>query len=471
MYNEYKQIYWYSGLYLQPQHFQSVDLHHSYMLAQHRSIAQPWNFGYYECKINHNALKESILKIDQLKAILPSGYYLEYPGNCTIPQRHLFGSKITDGNPVKFWIALRRFDPRFSNVSDSTDKVGNTRWVSTAEEQTMRDVYHNGPETGITRISYNIHIITDDEKDHMLDCELLPLTRLIYETNGIIVDPNFTPPSLTISHSEVLKRTITDIYSSLCSCTHKLDECKHTELNSVSFRKNGNIVRLLMLCIFNRTLPLLESWQQERLVHPWYFFNLLCQLAGELSSFDKTSPSLTTDKKQHCVIKYDHYDLFACFSSIKDHLSNLLAKLSLDENISVPLQKVSSGIFSGDIVNDDSVRCGSAYIMLKSESFTQRNKLLIHTPDMKIASVGDINTIIQHALPGIPMQLIEFAPGGLPERMDTLWLKIDTDHSIWENIQKQKNIAFYWVASPDDLYIELVIVALSSDSIAYKNKM
>ncbi|MFQ6247197.1 type VI secretion system baseplate subunit TssK [Yersinia enterocolitica] len=463
MYNEYKQIYWYSGLYLQPQHFQSVDLHHGYMLAQNRSMAQPWNFGYYECKISHNALKESILKIDQLKAILPSGYYLEYPGNCIISQKHLFDSKITDGHPVKFWIALRRFDPRFSNVSDNTEKVGNTRWVSTAEEQTMRDVYHNGPETGITRISYNIHIITDDEKNHMLDCELLPLTRLIYEKNGIIVDPNFTPPSLTVSYSEVLQRIITDIHSSLCSCAHKLEECKHTELNSVSFRKNGNIVRLLMLCIFNRTLPLLESWQQEKLVHPWYFFNLLSQLVGELSSFDKTS----VDKKQHCVIKYDHYDLSVCFSTIKEHLSNLLTKLSLDENISLPLQKISSGIFSRDIVNDDLVHCGSAYIMLKSETFKQREKLLIHTPDIKIASVSDINTLIQHALPGAPMKLIKFAPGGLPERMDTLWLKIDTNHNIWENIQKQKNIAFYWVASPDDLYIELVIVASSSDNTAY----
>ncbi|MBE0719186.1 type VI secretion system baseplate subunit TssK, partial [Escherichia coli] len=78
MYNEQKQIYWYSGLYLQPQHFQSIDLHHSYMLAQHIARAQPWNFGCYECEIDHGALNESILKINKLKAILPSGYYLEY---------------------------------------------------------------------------------------------------------------------------------------------------------------------------------------------------------------------------------------------------------------------------------------------------------------------------------------------------------------------------------------------------------
>ncbi|HDG9772003.1 type VI secretion system baseplate subunit TssK [Raoultella planticola] len=459
MYNEQKQINWYSGLYLQPQHFQSIDLHHSYMLAQHRSISQPWNFGYYDFKISNDALNESVLKIDSLKAILPSGYYLEYPGNCTIPQKLLFDSKITDGHPITFWIALRRFDPRFSNVSDNAEKIGNTRWVSSEEEPIMRDIYHDGPETEITRISYNLHIITDDEKNHIVDCELLPLTRLIYENNSIIVDPNFIPPSLTISHSEVLKRIINDIYSNLCSCASKLEECKHTELNSVSFRKQGNIIRLLMLCIFNRTLPLLESWQQEKNVHPWDFFNLLCQLAGELSSFDKTASTTTAGNRQHCFVKYNHYDLFTCFSSIKCYLSNLLPKLSLDESVSVPLQRISSGIFSGNIIIDNVVGNESVYLMLRSNTISHENKLLIHTPDIKVASVDDINTLIQHALPGIPMKLIEFAPGGLPERVDTIWLKIDTTHNIWENIQERKNIAFYWVAAPDDLYIELVIVA------------
>ncbi|VFT72090.1 putative type VI secretion protein [Escherichia coli] len=64
-------------------------------------------------------------------------------------------------------------------------KTSNTRWISTDEEQLMKDVYHNSPETGITRISYNLQIISDEEKNHMLDSELLPITRLIHENNGL----------------------------------------------------------------------------------------------------------------------------------------------------------------------------------------------------------------------------------------------------------------------------------------------
>ncbi|URV23177.1 hypothetical protein NBY12_24540 (plasmid) [Escherichia coli] len=41
------------------------------MLAQHIARAQPWNFGCYECEIDHGALNESILKINKLRLYCP----------------------------------------------------------------------------------------------------------------------------------------------------------------------------------------------------------------------------------------------------------------------------------------------------------------------------------------------------------------------------------------------------------------
>ncbi len=79
MQEEEQLIYWYSGLYLQPQHFQSIDLHHSFMLARNRQLSQPYYQGYYECHINDNLLKEDTIRIEKIKAVLPSGYYIEYP--------------------------------------------------------------------------------------------------------------------------------------------------------------------------------------------------------------------------------------------------------------------------------------------------------------------------------------------------------------------------------------------------------
>ncbi len=54
MQEEEQLIYWYSGLYLQPQHFQSIDLHHSLSHAcQKQGLSQPYYQGYYECHITY----------------------------------------------------------------------------------------------------------------------------------------------------------------------------------------------------------------------------------------------------------------------------------------------------------------------------------------------------------------------------------------------------------------------------------
>ncbi|MDC8774659.1 hypothetical protein PRZ60_00515 [Escherichia coli] len=47
--------------------------------------------------------------------------------------------------------------------------------------------------------------------------------------------------------------------------------------------------------------------------------------------------------------------------------------------------------------------------------------------------------------------------------MDTVWLKINVADVLWSKMQRDKNISLYWVAAPEDLYIELIIVPSSPD--------
>ncbi|EPP8181347.1 type VI secretion system baseplate subunit TssK, partial [Escherichia coli] len=96
MQEEEQLVYWYSGLYLQPQHFQSIDLHHSFMLARTRQLSQPHHQGYYECRINDDLLKEDTVRIEKIKAVLSSGHYIEYPGNCVVQDKCLTNLRGTD---------------------------------------------------------------------------------------------------------------------------------------------------------------------------------------------------------------------------------------------------------------------------------------------------------------------------------------------------------------------------------------
>ncbi|EHD1191810.1 type VI secretion system baseplate subunit TssK, partial [Escherichia coli] len=169
MQEEEQLVYWYSGLYLQPQHFQSIDLHHSFMLARTRQLSQPHHQGYYECRINDDLLKEYTVRIEKIKAVLSSGHYIEYPGNCVVQDKCLTNLRGTDPGTVTLWLALKRFNSGHKNVSGINDKRGSARWVSSDDEGNMRNVYHDSQDAGITRIKYDIQILTDEEKENTTD--------------------------------------------------------------------------------------------------------------------------------------------------------------------------------------------------------------------------------------------------------------------------------------------------------------
>ncbi|HGJ5856369.1 hypothetical protein [Arsenophonus nasoniae] len=42
---DYKPIYWFSGLYLQPQHLQTQQLHDEYWRARYQLLTKPWAWG------------------------------------------------------------------------------------------------------------------------------------------------------------------------------------------------------------------------------------------------------------------------------------------------------------------------------------------------------------------------------------------------------------------------------------------
>ncbi|HBB8706485.1 TPA: type VI secretion system baseplate subunit TssK, partial [Escherichia coli] len=306
MQEEQQLVYWYSGLYLQPQHFQSIDLHHSFMLARNRQLSQPHNQGYYECRINDELLKEYTVRIEKIKAVLSSGYYLEYPGNCVIQDKCLTNLRGTDPKSIKLWLALKRFNSGHKNVSNLSDKRGSSRWVSSDDKNNMRNVYHDSQDVGITRIKYDVQILTDEEKDNTTDCEYLPLARIIHSNNTLCIDDEYSFPALRLSANHVIRDKIAEIHSAILFYKNKLEEYRYTERTVV----DGHLYDFMILCAINRISPLLSAFINEDAMHPWVYYMALCQFTGEISTFYDfgLSDTKTVD------LSYKHYDQMSCFS-------------------------------------------------------------------------------------------------------------------------------------------------------------
>lgn len=451
MYPQLQQVYWYSGVYLQPQHLQSLDLYHDFMLSRQRQRAQPWNIGIIRCEFNEDTLSDFSLRIESLQAVLPSGDYLEYPGNCVLPPRQLRGIWKQTENPLTLWLALRRFDPGHPNVGDSP----NSRWVSPHDISLMKDVYFTGPECEVSRIVYNVQILSEEEKNRAVDCECIPFLRIRCDNERIVPDPSFCPPVITLNGSPTLKALLEGMVAELSARAHQFEEYRRG--NQTKHTSQFDMVPLLALQALNRTLPLLHHYCGTPALHPWTIYGLLVQLIGELSTFsDRCSFAGRWEDETQSLLPYDHFDLCSSFSSAKKVVMALLNNLRPDDNTWIALNPDQRNIFRGDLNELPREKGKRNMLMLRSESLVGRRD--IDCADFKLAPASMMESFIQHALPGIATSPLDSAPPGVPDRRDTCYFLLNEQDQLWKIAEQEQGIAFYWDSASADLTVQLIAI-------------
>ena len=464
MYPEQQQIYWHSGLYLQPQHFQSLDLHYEWNLAEHLRLAQPYNYGLIEVSINEAALNDYVVSVEQIRCILPGGTLLSQPGNTRVEQRSFRDLWKQRDQPLTIWLALRRFDPLHSNVAtlEKEHDRAVTRWVNTSEERVMKDVYDHAPDATVARLTYNVRLLTDIEKDDAVDCECIPLTRLCYENERIILDPTFSPPSVTLFGSFSLGKLIDTIYFELSARARTLEEYKRSERLVSDAERGDQVTQLLAMRSLNRVLPQLKNFCQARQVHPWNVYNVLCQLVGDLSSFNDSCSFLGEWRDgENPLQTYNHSELLSCFESARKTLITLLNSLVLEDNTYITLEHDLQGVFTGSFDSAQSKNAETVLLLLRSSSIPMENRQIKNPGGIKLASPKMIEPLILHALPGIPVTRCAQPPRGVPNRSDSHYFLVEQESELWNKACQHSSISFYWPDMPEDLQVQMIFVVPS----------
>lgn len=458
MYSEEQQIYWHSGLYLQPQHFQSLDLHHAWLHARHRQQAQPYNFGIIALSVNSAALNDYVMSVDNISFILPGGDYLKYPGNCRIEKRNFRDAWKLRDRPLTLWLALRRFDASHSNVTlpeKDNSHVG-TRWLSMANAPLMKDVYGNGPETEVSRILYNVLLLTGEEKEAATDCECIPLVRLCHDGEKVVCDPTFSPPAVTLCGSQSLNQLIETLVFEIGARTRKLEEYKRPEQLVSRQDRSDQLIQLMAMRSLNRVLPVLKNCMAARQVHPWSIYNLLSQLVGELSSFSDGCTCLGEwEEGGNSPLCYDHERLYDSFHRLRTTLTMLMNGLVLEDSTYIKL-KNENGIYCGEIQKSHVLLKGEVLLLLRTSENVSSDSRLFNSAGFKLAPVDTIDALIRHALPGVAVYACEHPPRGVPARSDYYYYCVHHDSEQWRSVAESGEVAFYFPDMPDDLEVQIV---------------
>lgn len=459
-----RSLFWHQGLFLQPQHFQLLDLSLRSLLSPFQDFIEPYFWGITQLEIQKAALGTRSFNLLKGGFLFPDGAYAVFPGNALLEARPFQEAWVEGGKPLSVFLGIRRWNSAGENVtvlekldSASLAKV-TTRFVTPMDPDEIRDLHSGGPAAQVKRLYFVLRIFWESEQDELGDYILIPIAQLERVGDQIRLSERFAPPCLTVSSSDALAKLVKEVRDQITFRCHQLEEYKSQRGVQTAEFGSRDMVYLLALRSLNRYVPLLFHLLDADQVHPWAVYGVLRQIVGELSSFsERVNVVGELDDGSRLLANYDHRSLWACFSAAQTLISELLDEITAGPEYVIRLvydgtyyaAELKPAIFEGR---------NRFYLVLKTE---EDPKLVLQSLDavVKLSSREHLPILIARALPGIGLEHLSVPPQELPKRAHSIYLGIDHHSDQWGMISKGRNIALYWDNAPDDLEADLMVVS------------
>ncbi len=455
-----KPLYWYQGLFLQPQHFQLWDLYHQWLLADTLGHFHPFSWGVISLEVEEASLGNFVFEVRKGKFLFPDGSLVTYPGNALIEPRSFEEDWTEGGRPLTVYLGLRKWDQTGGNVTVIEDKPPSqihTRYVAPADPEEVIDLHGSGPAAQVRRAQYLLKILWDEEVEEAGDYFTFPVAKLIRVGEEVKLSEEFIPPAMVTSSSEVLTNLLKELREQLSSRARQLEAYKRErDIHGAEFGSR-DMAFLLALRSLGRYTPLLYHITEGEGAHPWLVYGLLRSLIGELSSFSRGVTFLgEVEDEGYSLPPYDHRDLWGCFSAARRVLLRLLDEITAGPDYVIELlfdgtyyaAELRPAIFEGR---------NRYFLSLQTEEDPQAVIQAMETV-AKLGAREQLPLLIARALPGVRLEYLPVPPHELPRRAHCLYFAINHHGEQWDHVEKGRNIALYWDGAPEDLRVELMVV-------------
>lgn len=452
----HQSVYWYPGLYLQPQHFQSIDINNEIKASRHILMMSPYHYGISRIELDSDELENFVIDLIHAEFIMPDGTHLIKDVNCVIEKRSFHEHWVNRDKPFMLWFALHKLDFSAPNVSLRNGSPGGitTRWIST-EDKMMKDMYGDGPESPVSRIQYYVRVLFEEEKEKSFEYVTLPFARVCLNQETVKIDDTFAPPCTSIISSISIENKTKKIQKDLNQRARQIEEYKHVN----GFKRVEDLLILNVMMILNRTVSTLNYVSSSPGCHPWFFYGILSQLVAELSSFNHNISFSGEWKDNRPSLKeYDHNQLMSCLNSAHLIIIEILNGIIIDNNTYVLFEKRTTGLHIASLGNFSNIdnQSGKFILSLKSPFFINNHDLERNASNIKLIAYPELDNVIKFSLPGVRLECCHDIPPGIPDREDTLFYFIDVHDPGWSSIFTCEQAAFYWGESPDDLDVSLI---------------
>jgi type VI secretion system protein ImpJ len=457
-------LFWHQGLFLQPQHFQLLDLSFRSLLSPFHDFLEPHFWGIGQVEIQKAALGNRSFSPLKGSLLFPDGTHTVFPGNALVEARSFEEAWIEGGKPFPVYLGLKKWNEAGENVTvlDKLENLGRvtTRFVAPSGPETVPDLHSGGPPGQVKKLYYVLKVFWETEKEQLGDYVLLPVAQLERAGAEVGLVSRFIPPSLTLASSEVLLKVVKEVRDQIAARSRQLEEYKRQRGIQTAEFGSRDMVYLLALRSLNRYVPTLFHFTETPQVHPWAVYAALRQLIGELSTFSERVNVLgELEDGTRALPAYDHRNLWECFSAAQSLIAQLLDEITAGPEYIFRLN-YDGTYFAADLDPAIFEARNRFFLVLKTGEDPKAVLQSLATL-VKMSSREHLPLLIARALPGIKIEQLPAPPQELPRRAHSLYFSVDIHSDLWSFVEKGRNLALYWDSAPEDLEVELMVVGRS----------
>jgi type VI secretion system ImpJ/VasE family protein len=435
-------VHWHEGLFLQPHHLQTMQRQLQTEIRAARSLFNPYCFGVVEGRLSQDDLADGRIRFERLRAIMPSGQEVFFPGEANLPARDIREELARGSGPLEVLLAVPLWVKNRANAfrqGASTDSRIKLLYIPEESPEIPDENTGDNPQPLCLR-KINARVVFKGED--LSDMEFLPLLRVMRATGEEVgkprPDPEFVPPSLLLRSSPTLHDMVRELVAQLNASREQL----RIKVNTGGLGLEMKWELTMRLMALNRYCGSLTGIMEEGVIPPFTLYLELRELLGELLA-------LHPGENLFDCQPYNHTDPLPVFKELDRKIRNEI-RVSRAEPLHVAFAVGGPGLMRAALEPQHFEKPTGYYLGIKTR--VDRTKLAIYFSDANKFKMMP-RSMEQVAIFGVELKEENYPPLDLPAENDLHYFRIVTTSNPrrWDQVKKDMAISLVWNNAEFDL--------------------
>ncbi len=423
---DYSKVVWTEGLFLRPQHFQQQDRHHEDLVRASTAGLQPLRWGLSRLALDTDLLAQGTLAVTEARGVLPDGTPFDLPRRGDLPAPVAPDPETRDAR-VHLALPVPQSGVPEMRLNGGADGIVRYR----AREAEVADNADSGGErVPLTLAAPAFQLKLDG--DDLSAFHAVPIARIaeVRADRQIELDPDEIPPLLDMRATPTIGGFLDWLNGLLNQRAARLAGRATT-----AGRASAELVDLLRLQAINRLAPRVAHMARLPDVHPLHAYDLLLEIAGELSTF-------TEARQPPAFPAYNQDDLRGTFEPVFATIREIFSREPESAAEEIPLSAINRyGICRAQIANRNLLETARLVLVVSADMPAERLRSTF-PGQVVVGPVERISELVNMALPGIKLRPLPAAPRQLPFHAGATYFELDSGSPIWAELKTSGGIAF-----------------------------